>query len=824
MSLDRTVAHFVTHRRRLAVLVTVLIAVVATLIIVFKIRFASDILDLLPRHFDSVQAFKTFDREFAQAREITFGIHDESGETDLDAFIEHFSSALRAEPWVVRIMDRSPAETAPGDEGVQFIAVPLLLNLPPEDFEPALAALDPANLATRFQRLRAELEAGSQKAEFQLEFDPLGLVALALKPLDGSLSVEQMHPLSSPDGTLRLVFAVTNQADLGARACQEMMAKVEALKQRVLATWEGPKPEILVTGRTAYVGELSLVMRRDIVSTIPGSLLFVMLVFWIGFRRLRPLFSLIHVLLLACLISVAVGALLFRELNMITIGLCSILIGVGEDFGMMLYGIYQSERDAGHDHETAISAAIRHHGSAIAFGALTTAAAFLCLLLSETAAYAQLGVLIAVGVILSGVLTCTVFFLFIGKKHRPRPRSRIRAGSEFFVRHAFTRTLWLLVPSTLLLGGLCLYALAPIGRINFEADPKSLEPRNSRAGIALRTITSKMTGVSEPIIAIVKAADAETFHQHWNTLNTAWTELVRQGKLKTVNSPAAFALSPRRLMANSARLAGVDFTKTREALTASLTAEGLNVESFRSAFAFIDTLERAARGDHSDLNWRRNLAPDSAWLFVIDRFFGNAPNLGAAYVQPVKKIASVEEKNSLRELLAIPDIDVHLSGWSYALYDLVPWAKSKLIELTGAMLVLNVIILLILCRRVFPVALLMLSLALSVGAMVATLKLLGVSLNLFNVLAFPLVLGVGVDYGIYIVEAMRTADPRRELVVIAKPVLLSGLTTVVGFGSLMTATNPSLSGLGIVCACGVAWCLFSTFFFVLPICIWRGAR
>jgi predicted RND superfamily exporter protein len=59
---------------------------------------------------------------------------------------------------------------------------------------------------------------------------------------------------------------------------------------------------------------------------------------------------------------------------------------------------------------------------------------------------------------------------------------------------------------------------------------------------------------------------------------------------------------------------------------------------------------------------------------------------------------------------------------------------------------------------------------------------------------------------------------------IFKPVLLSGLTAVAGFGSLVLAETPALRGLGIVCAFGIAWCLVSTFLFILPLYAWRGAH
>ena len=44
---------------------------------------------------------------------------------------------------------------------------------------------------------------------------------------------------------------------------------------------------------------------------------------------------------------------------------------------------------------------------------------------------------------------------------------------------------------------------------------------------------------------------------------------------------------------------------------------------------------------------------------------------------------------------------------------------------------------------------------------------------------------------------------QREMTTVFKPVLLSGLTTIAGFGSLATAENPALRGLGTVCALGV---------------------
>jgi predicted RND superfamily exporter protein len=825
MSLDRTFARIVTHHRRAFSLAMAAVVAAALLTIVLFIRFDSDVLDLLPRKFQAVQAFKTFDREFSQARELTIGLLDEKGEVDLDGFTEHFATELRAEPWVERVMDRSPLDSPGGVDAARALALPLLLNLDSKDFDEALRAVAPEAIAERLKRLHAELEAGSPKAEFQLDFDPLGLVAPALKPLSGSFSIEQTRPLASPDGTLRIVLAKTKQTDLGAKTCQEIMKQVEDFKRRVVADWNGPAPQILVTGRTPYVGELSLTMRGDVISTVLGSVLLVTAVFLIGFRRVRPLFAIMAVLALCCIVAVALGTLVFRELNIITIGLCSILIGLGVDFGMMLYAVYEQAREDGADYESAVATAIRSQGKGVFFGSLTTAAAFLCFVRSESTGFIQLGVLIAFGILCAGFFMTTVFFTFVGQKFRQRQTDWLWNAGRAFVAfidrwpHGF----FAIVASFLVLLTAC--AFTPLGRLQFDANPKTLEPKDSRAGTALRTIQSKMPIAAEPVIVLLQESNPELFHQYWARLQASWKQLIEEKKIRSAASPAALVVSPSRLKDNAQRLQAIDFSASHSALTDALTREGMSPDAFKPAFAILDSLQAIAKGDHSALDWRQTLPADSSWWFVLDRFFSRDPSLAAAYITPVKTLSTFPEKEALRHEIEACQVPVQISGWSYTLQDLVPWAKGKLTELSAIMVLFNVLLLVFLYRSAFPLFILMLSLALSIGALVTTLKLFVIPLNMFNVLAFPLVLGVGVDYGIYVVIAERQAgDRQRNLATVVKPVLLSGLCTVCGFGSLAFAANPALRSLGVVCAIGVAWCAFSTLCFVLPAYAWRGAK
>src|SRR5207249_2682245 len=87
-------------------------------------------------------------------------------------------------------------------------------------------SLQGRKIRDRFHRLRQQIEAGSPRPEFELSFDPLGLITPALKPFAENTATEQEQPLTSPDGTMRVFLAVTNQPSVSAFECQRLMRRV----------------------------------------------------------------------------------------------------------------------------------------------------------------------------------------------------------------------------------------------------------------------------------------------------------------------------------------------------------------------------------------------------------------------------------------------------------------------------------------------------------------------------------------------------------------------------------------------------------------------
>ncbi|MDQ3546403.1 MAG: MMPL family transporter, partial [Verrucomicrobiota bacterium] len=527
MSYSKFIARLVTQHRALVWLAVVLVAALSLYILVTRLTLDTEVLNLLPAKFESVQGLKVYNNDFAQTRELTFALSCQPNDVDrLEEFAPVFAQRLREQPWSTRVLGGSPMESPEAVAELQGLAVPLLLNLEPQAFTDTVAVLQPEKLQARLARLHQEIEAGSPRPEFELQLDPLGVIAPALKPFSGNASLEQDQPLASPDRTLRVFLVVTNQPSISAFDCQALMEKVNAFRAGAAAGWEGAGPlEVLVTGRSAYVAEISLSMRHDIIVTLFGSIFLVGGVFYVGFRRWLPLIGMGFSLLLCCLVALAAGLLIFHELNMVTIGMCAILIGLGVDFAILIFGRYEQARNEGAEHAPAIEAAIAKLGQAIFFGALTTAVGFMALLLANSGGFTQLGVLIAIGILVAAFLMTSVFFLFT-RAHSSPPRSDwILTLVRLYVRRTLRTPrliLWIALPILLLLFALALLPQLPLV---FDASTRSMEPKSSDAGYALAQIMGKMPTRWEPVLAVVRAPNEEQLHENWQKIEARWRSL-----------------------------------------------------------------------------------------------------------------------------------------------------------------------------------------------------------------------------------------------------------------------------------------------------------
>jgi predicted RND superfamily exporter protein len=136
-------------------------------------------------------------------------------------------------------------------------------------------------------------------------------------------------------------------------------------------------------------------------------------------------------------------------------------------------------------------------------------------------------------------------------------------------------------------------------------------------------------------------------------------------------------------------------------------------------------------------------------------------------------------------------------------------------------------LLLAILRKPFDVLLAMLPLVFSGLFTLASMVLLGISFNFANVIALPLILGVGIDYGVYIVQRGRGSEAAAANLLrsgAARAVFFGALTTIASFGNLVWARHPGTVSLGILLTVGLGLTLICALVFLPSLMLWHVRR
>lgn len=775
----------------------------STAFLTLRQNFDTDILNLLPAEEPAVQGLKVYNSDFTQMRELAFLLTWEHPSDQTENQRQEFLDRLRQQPWVVRMLDGSPMEGANPSAEIGAMAVPLLLNLSPERLHEALESLQPDALTKRLDLLANQTLAGSPRARFELESDPFGLVGRAAQPIWETASIGETFDLTLPDESAMIVPVVTNQPDGSAPACHALMAEVRKFIAETEATLGPEGPRIQVTGRSAYVDEIANSMQRDIMLTSTVSLCMVIGLFWFGFRQVLPLVGISLILGLTATVSMALGVGVFNQLNIVAISFCSILFGLGDDFSLLLcQHFYQAQAD-GADRRTAIKKAITHCLPGLLWVAVTTGTGFLSLCLSGSSGFAQLGFLVAVGLLLCALFMPLFLFPFLGSAPK---RSSATGPAAWLAEKCYRQPRQLLGAGLLVFVLLAAAAILPGRFLRFDLSPSSLEPKNTPAAITLSTMMGKFPAMFEPVMIVLPEPTAAQL----TALDGVLQRLKDRGEIVSFSSPSGLVLDRERRNKNRQALSSVDWPAAHAA--AQSVAAKYDLRPFTQGEALLTQLEKEATSTGQPA-WKDVLPPSSLWWFLIDRSLAPASDSVIAFARTPPEITAEQRVALSREInAAVPEALV--TGWSQALAGLVPWAKRELAVFGSAVGAIVLLILAFVYRDLRLWSLHAFSILAALAGTAATLILLDLPLNLLNVLALPLMIGVGVDYGTHLILAARQSDV--NLAGTIKAVTLSGLTTATGFGALVLAKNPALSGLGAICAVGVLWCLFFSLLIVAP--------
>src|SRR5215831_15589662 len=155
MRISDFIARTITRRRALVWCGVAVLTIVCIAILLTSLRLDSEIFNVLPSRFSSVQGLKIYDHDFEQTRELTFAlVCDPQDVEKLEEFAAAFAEHLRQQPWCARALTGAPMATSDGIRHLQSIAVPLLLNLEPSALDEAMSILQPEKIRDRLNRLR----------------------------------------------------------------------------------------------------------------------------------------------------------------------------------------------------------------------------------------------------------------------------------------------------------------------------------------------------------------------------------------------------------------------------------------------------------------------------------------------------------------------------------------------------------------------------------------------------------------------------------------------------------------------------------------------
>lgn len=607
--------------------------------------------------------------------------------------------------------------------------------------------------------------------------DPFGIrwVLELAAPEAGLPELDPQSPfLLHRDGRSALIRVVGHSDPFDLDASRAIMALLES-------TLAAGQPQFL--GGYAVAREESQRIRQDLERSLMWSVPCLLLyLIWATRSLLLPHLIILPVLL-SLLWTLGYGSALLGPLTPLAVSGAVILLGLCVDFPIHYAAASRSGRGALRVNLST--------GRVILYSMLTSAAAFLSFGWGSFTGLRSFGILLAIGLALGVLATFLVLPPLLRRWRGRRPAPRARAA--LLLRFARTRGG---LPAALVLTTLAAAGWAGLaaGSVGFTADPAAMRPDDSpvqqAASAVQQTFGFSPVGVQALVPAAVPLAD----------LRALTDGLLEDERVILASGPqegVAGAARIERLRAFSRATAG-----WREGAIAELRADGVKPELVEPALA---NLERALQWDapHSPEPWHWQGQAYWPVTFLIS-------SRGATQRDRLELRARMLERLPQDTILVDPE------GFGDELERYLEADLLRAMLLAGGAVVLMAWLAL---RSWRTGALALIPVAIGMGVVLALLSWSGVQLSPASFIALPLILGLGVDYGLHVVALQQD---RGRLESTAGAIRDTTCTTLIGFGSLVTSASPGIAALGGIVAAGVLVCYLASMI-VLPRLLFRHA-
>lgn len=809
------------HHYRVVFIGTVLVLGLA-LFSASRLRFDTDILNLLPRNAPEVQTLREALDEFGSIDLLVLGIRVPP-EVGVGPY-EELANRLGQELADLESLAQVDYKLGELDEIFTTFLPNSLLFLDQEGRELVAVKLSDDAVRQRARELRRLIGTPQSLAFKQLMLrDPIGLAEVFMDQFANSKSGLQVDWASgyflSRDHQMLLVLAEPIEPPQNVDFVKEMMVEVEGVIDGALAQWadisgeDTPPPEVVLGGRYVVALGDDTLIRRDVTINMVTSMLGVLLLFLFAFRRLGLLFYAFIPLASGLILTFGFAAITFGRLSAATSGVAALLIGLGIDFVIVSYGRYVEERTAGQDLEGALAKMSGTSGRAVLVGAITSAATFYAFGVTDFTGLFQMGLLTGTGILfcMVAVLTLLPAMLAWSEDHHQRRNREVRLylhglGSSRLIRFSMRRPVLVLMIGMAITIGAGLMAL----RLEFHDSVQAMRPKGN-PGVAVREEVAERFGLGfEQMMLLIEGDSMAEVLELAEQAAIQAEGLVDAGVLVGYDAVTSLIPPVDRQQENLAWLAaarqeGRTGANIRQVFAESLAAEGMRLDPFEPG---LDLLARAV--DRNRLIGIEDFDDSPQTARLLDRYLTTDGQRwkGVVYLLPPPRIWRREAPPETLEMAESLGDRVQLTGGNVVsrfLRERV-LADAVLAAILGFVLVG---ILLWMDFRQLPATLISLApLVVGIVWMLGAMAALGESMNFMNIFVTTMIIGIGVDYGIHLLHrylesaGKSVRDLEEGLVETGKAVVLAALSTTVGFGSLSLSHYPGLQSMGKVAILG----------------------
>ncbi len=676
----------------------------------------------------------------------------------------------------------------------------------------------------------------------------------------------------SPDNSMlmfRLIpdFGVTDYDEL-----VFMMAELNIIKDIVEA--EIPDIKIGFTGEIPMKADQKSAMSFDMMIPALVAIALILILFIFSFDQLRSILFILVSLVMGIVYNYGFLGITIKEINMLTSVMGVFMVGIGVDYGIQIVTNFNTYRKEGHDPAGALKLTYTRAGMGIFLAALTTSLAFFVMAITGSQAFAQFGVVLG-----TGILQCfiTMFFvlpallLVFGKKEFSKNRiPNINYSFLASLGKAAHKYRVFTIISSVIVTGLLLFTAITANQMDY--DLMALKPQDMPSMIQYEKIMDKY-GIT-PFQAMVIAESVEEARE----LTKALEDVYMVGDISSISDlmPPEEEQDKRLAVIEeirnmSERYSDIDYSSD------NLDSLLYEIQRFEWNIVEMGDLSVAGLGEDNDILKKRNeivrevlgaevgepgkeifqnlimlIESDpekySTRLTILDAHF--APSMDSIVERmasphraitmddlPENIINTFMDNSGMNNLITIypiegvyKDLD-SMERFNNVLYEISPritgttqiavaWfdeATSSTLKaglyITAAVL----LFLLIILRSIRYTLLASAPLIIGLIWMMGIYPVLGLKLNYLNILMIPLVIGLGIDFGIHLAHRFQMEqDVNAVYRYTGKAVFLSAMTTMIGFGSLgLIGKYPAIASLGTILFVGIASCLAAALI-VLP--------